>query len=471
MVDRDAHGDPTSPTPRVSRHPGWLRTVCAGRPPLQIGGFLLLVIFAVWLGVSLTRDPLPRAVFGQRSYQEGRVTNIYLQPFMGLDFHHNYRAVKEWLGGANPYLELKEDPANRRYVYPPLTLAAFTWTGPFASRGEFKLPRADGTPVVFGVSVPAILIWFAASVMIIGLAAWQSWRARLELGLPRVPLPLIFGATLLSYPVLFELERGNCNVLPLLALAFAVACLQSESRHRHWVIGLCAAVAIGIKPYAIVLLPGLLVLREFRAAAWSLGWLILQGIVLRDEMRSWLGVAAHHNTTESPVYMDYSHSLISHWRLAWTRFGATDVAGWPAQVVVACFLGAMCAAVAWPILRRHSATRAAWPFLLWLLAVGTMLLPIAYDYNLLFVPLLLASAWYARDPWWAHALALLALVWLQPFHFVVTGLPLLTFKAASVLSLGALVVLRVRALPQEAVPAPAADSRDQEQHGKRLEPG
>ena len=56
-----------------------------------------------------------------------------------------------------------------------------------------------------------------------------------------------------SYPAMFELERGNCNVLPLLAIVGIAQLLQRP--RRTWAtdagIAACVAVAAGIKAFVV----------------------------------------------------------------------------------------------------------------------------------------------------------------------------------------------------------------------------
>ena len=42
----------------------------------------------------------------------------------------------------------------------------------------------------------------------------------------------VLGALFVSYPIVFEMERANCNALPLLAIMALVWCLDSPHRGR-----------------------------------------------------------------------------------------------------------------------------------------------------------------------------------------------------------------------------------------------
>jgi hypothetical protein len=336
-----------------------LRRFAGGPRFFLVAGIVLLLLWAGWWGISLAQ-PVPRLWPGPAPGPADRITYIHIWPFVGIDFQHNYAAVNSWLAGHNPYVVIADDPMNAHYVYPPLTLVAFAWAGLFPPDSvttylPFEGPVSD-TP--FPYCRPAIFLWMAVIVLIVGFAAWRSWRVRERLRLPALPLPFILGAALLSYPVMFELERGNCDVLPLLAVALLIPALASRQRLTGDLLAaVCVALATGIKAYPGILLLGLIALRRFRAVAW--------------------------------------------------------------------------------------------PYLLWLTTMGTLVNTTAYDYSLIFLPLAALAAWSHRDPWWIHLCLLPALFWWQPFYLGVTGLPWLLLKVAGLFLVGLLVIRR---LPLTAAP-------------------
>jgi hypothetical protein len=430
--------------PGASVVSGRVRRFVEGPRTFMWIGVGLLVVWLCWFGISLAQQPLPRAVPFQKNYLQDRFTYILLEPFIGLDFHHNYVAARTWRQGVDPYAELRGDPANVRYTYPPLTLVAFSWTDLFPPGPSMRMTGTNGAQSDFATSKPAILVWLAVILGLTGFAAWRSWLTRKDLGLAPLPLPFVLGATLMSYPVLFELERANCNTLPLLAIAVLVTALGRADRWRgDLMAGLCVALATGIKPYAIVLLIGLLALRRYRATAFALGWLVLQAIIFSPDLRRWLAVAHIQNMSYAPVYMDFSHSLIAHWQLIARDLGWPALAQMPAKTVTGGILMLTTLAVSWRVFRRGAGTAIAWPFLLWLAAMATMISPIAQDYNLLFIPLAVLSAWSATDSWRVQLCVGLVLLWWQPFFIGVANLPWLLLKVVSVILVGILIVCRL----------------------------
>jgi len=423
-----------------------------------LAGILLLVLWVAWWGVSLAR-PVPCLWPGPPMTGGQRITYLLIWPFVGLDFQHNYAAVNSWLDGHDPYVEIDGDPANAHYVYPPLTLAAFAWLGLFPPAAVHSVLWIAGPGGVLEIPYcrPALFLWMAAIVIIVALGAWTSWRVRCQLRLPPLPFVFVLGAALMSYPVLFELERGNCDVLPLLALAVLVPALAWRHRLAGDLLAAAAvAAATGIKAYPGILLLGLVALRRHRAAALAAGLLLAQIVVLWHPLVEWFAISNADLGRASSVYMDYSHSLLAHWQLAWTTVGAPALGRLPGSVVVDLLVLAGAGAVSWRVFRAPPPAALAWPYLLWLAAMGTLVNATAYDYSLLFLPLAALAAWDARDPWRVQCCLLPAVAWWWPFYLGLGGLPLLLVKVAGVFLVGGLVVARLTpAAPATASPAPA----------------
>jgi hypothetical protein len=406
------------------------------------------------VGVSLAH-PVPCLWPGPPGSSGGQITYILVLPFVGIDFQHNYAAVHSWLAGHDPYVAIIDDPMNGYYVYPPLTLLAFAWVGMFPPDSvttflSFAGPAGD-TP--FPYCRPAIFLWMAAIVLIVGLAAWQSWRVRERLHLPSLPLPFVLGAALISYPVMFELERGNCDVLPLLAVALLIPALAN--RHRltgDMLVAVCVVFATGIKAYPGILLLGLIALRRFRVAAFSAGLLLVQIVALWHSFTQWFAISRAGSNFSTSVYMNFSHSLVAHWKLLWTTLGVPVLGRVPGKPVVALLVLAAVLAVSWKVFRSKPEPDLAWPYLLWITAMGTLVNVTAYDYSLLYLPLAVLAAWDHRDSWRTQLCLLPALVWWLPFYIGISGLPLLLLKVAGIFLVGCLIVRRLRPTP----PVPSA---------------
>lgn len=416
---------------------GWRRLMEGPRSLLALGA-VLLAVMACWWGAGLTQA-VPNLPPGRAEVDGKKFTHVLIMPFAGLDFHHNYVGVRSWLRGQNLYVAMPGDPANEKYTYTPLTLAAFSWTARFAPSHRLNL-NGPGGAFPFEPAFPAMLVWLTAIVSVIGWAVWQSWAARGALGLPAIPLIFVAGAVFASYPVIFEMERGNCNALPLLAILVILPALRWQ---RAWlgdlVAGLAVAGAIGIKPFAVVLLLGLVALRRARAAAFALVWVAVWCALLWRDVARWLEVARVTTEIQLSSYLDFSHAVISHWTLLAADLGLAGMLSLRPTLVVALVMLAPVLAVSWRMFRAPEKVALAWPFLLWLAAMATFVSPVAQDYNLLFVPLAILSLWSVRDPLWIHAIVVLALVWWQPLYLGIAGWPWLLLKTVSVMLVGGLI--------------------------------
>jgi hypothetical protein len=440
-VVRSAPPAPRQPRPDPRGARWWL-----------LAGGVLLGAWAAWWGASLAR-PVPCLWPGPSLSDHDRLSYILIWPFVGIDFQHNYAAVNSWLDGHDPYLAIENDPMNGNYIYPPPTLLAFAWVGLFPPASVPTLLSIAGPHGVteFPYCRPAVFLWMAGIVLIVAVAAWQSWGVRRRLGLPPLPFVFVLGATLLSYPVMFELERGNCDVLPLLALALLVLPALAWRHRLAGDLGVAAGVvlAVDIKAYPGILLLGLIACRRYRAAALGAGLLAVQVAAFWQPFREWFAIIRSDEGRSTTLFMDYSHSLLVHWQLAWATVGAPALGRLPREMVVDLLVLAAVLAVSWRVHRARPDPAVAWPYLLWLTTMGTMVNSTAYDYSLLYLPLAVLAAWDHRDPWRVQLCLLPALVWWLPFYIGLTGLPLLLLKVAGVFLVGGLVVRRLQ-------PAPAA---------------
>ena len=428
---------------------------------LAVLGAGLLLVWAAWWTLSLRQQP-PRLIMAVSSTPGAQLTPIPAWHLVGVDFQHNYAGTLTWLAGRNPYQAIDNDPYNPVYVYPPLTLAAFAWVAlvPADTAITINFAEGGGSPQ-FRYSFAAVLVWMAALVAIFLSAARHTARYRHARGLTPLPFLLLAGAVLLSYPAMFELERGNCNGLVLLVI---IGLSALAGRPRGWVADLLLAagvvVAAGIKAYPGILLLGLLALRRYRAAAAGVVLLGLLLVALRGPFSAWGRIAEAITRDAARGYLAFSHSLASHWHLLWPDLGLPFLAKVPAVPALAAAVLAVVLPVGWRIHRSADPSALAWPWLLWLTAMGTFVTGISNDYNLVFVPLAWLALWDRRDPWWAHALAAAALTWLQPFSIGLGGPGLLLLKATSTASLGILLWRRAETVARpDAVPAASPPDR------------
>jgi hypothetical protein len=356
---------------------------------LTIAGLALLALWAVWWAVSI---PSNKLVAGERTW-------VPSWHWLGCDFDINYHGSRAWLAGSDPYQGYHKGTEELPYDHPPLVLALFSWCGLLSHQA-------------------AVLVWLSALALIAVLGGVACWRHRARLGLTNVPLPFILAAVLLSYPVLFEMERGNWNMLALLLIVLGAWALRSSTLGGDYLAGLCLAVAAWIKVYPGLLLLGLLALRRWRAATVCVAAGLAIGLV---NVTGALEFAA--NIRESAIrstpdlhggFFTCSHTLSGCWNLFCSHLGLS----WPANVPGAAGWGiVVLPQVLWVSRRVRLAAdgaRLIYPYLLWLTAAATFLPAIANDYNLFFLLLAALAVWDRRDPVLVHVLMASVVLWWQP---------------------------------------------------------
>jgi hypothetical protein len=337
---------------------------------------------------------------------EGEWSWLPSAPFLGCDFD-NFYASRLWISGGNPYhgFCINGIPGPK-FDHPPLVLPLFAWCN--------LLPRRA-----------ALLLWLAVQTGIAVLAGVACWRSRRELGSSRIPRPLVLAAVLLSFPVLFEMERGNWNSLVLLLLLLAARSLGGRTLAADLTAGLCIGLATWIKMYPGLLFFALLAMRRWRAAAVCGGVGLLIGLASLE-----YALQFATNIKESCVqtkvfckdeYLTWHHSLSASWprvcadmHCAWLARRLSGTAGWALLVLPMAFV------VSYRMARAVDPSRLLYPYFLWLTAAATYLPLIANDYNLLFLPLAALAVWDRRDRVAVHVLMGAVLIWWQPIALPVS---------------------------------------------------
>jgi hypothetical protein len=416
---------------------------------------LLLVGWAAWWGVNLAHSRLVHP--GRFGFEEAGQ--------LGGDFSHNDLGARKLVAGENPYrVALGGEWGTGRYSYPPVVLALFLWCPLFPP---------DVTAVV----------WLVLSCLALLLAAVLAWRHRPRLGLGGLPLAPCLVWLLFSLPVLFELERGQYDVLVLL-LVWLGWRLTAHSRAltSELAAGLCLAVAAWIKVYPTPLLLGLAAGRRYRLLLLTVALGVALGVVPWRATQEFLAAApetmqaqraAHFHsvrlltegrwdeltpdsTTWKHTFRAAQHSLSDYLPGLWQDLGLAAPARVPGLV--------QSAVVAAPLLLwicllqyRRGDAETLLPVLLWLVVLGTFLMPASWDYNLCLLPVLAIMVYDPRGPAWQQAgLAALAL-YMVPWRVELRALAHLTFllKWLGLLAVTGMLARRIALLTPAAGPAPA----------------
>jgi hypothetical protein len=370
----------------------WARQWFSEQRVLALSGMAVLVFLVGWWAISFHQD---RLVGGAKTW-------VPAWSWMGCDFEHNYFAARRWLEGGNPYESFPRRIAGKsdQYVYPPAVLGCFSWCG-------WLEPR------------PAYLVWLLALGGITALATVMAWKMRQALGLWQMPLGCALAAILASYPILFEMERGNCNLLALLFMIGALWAMSRTTLIRDLVAGLCLAMAAWVKIYPGILLLALLFFRRWRVAAIC----SLAGLAIG--LANIPGVLAfvHNLREQSNIFPDSfgffflgSHTLSGSWRLTTKHIPIPGLSRIPGPLAWGLVILPFALWVSAKVSRSPRRLDLQYPYWLWLTAAGTFLPLGANDYNLFFLPLAALTVWDRRDPVKIHLLMALMLLWWQPFH-------------------------------------------------------
>lgn len=343
---------------------------------------------------------------------------------LGYDFFHNYLGTQAWLQGLNPYLEDFGDERGR-FAYLPFVLPLFSWVG---LTPDLRV---------------ATTLWalFVAAACAVGV--WQIRGFRRAQGWSEFTFPAMLALVLWSAPVAFAMERGNTDALVLLCVLAAAALL---SRTPRWPVelpaGFLLALAVGIKIYPAVAVVALLALRRYAVLGFMMLSMAALALWQAEGLQHWMAQAQASQESRvgvvgdfmrwlrgepglAPVidighyygveYLGSLHSPGDWWPALWLRLGFGSLAAWPLLAVHVLVLSPVTLWGAWRTFRAPNAARLSLPVLLWVMALATYWMPLSYDYNLLFLPLLVVATWDRREPIWMLALLLSFLPWWLPF--------------------------------------------------------
>jgi hypothetical protein len=382
--------------------------------------------------------------------------------FHSMDFLHVFASVQTWVRGGDPYAAILGDPIAGNYSWPPIVLPLFAWCRFF----PFYPVHVSGwvRPILFVAPAAVATYTLVLGAIAIG-AGFAANRQREQLGLAPLPWALVCGLFVWSTPVLFAMERGNLDLLVLLAVLTAAACLRRRTLAGDLAAGALLAVGTWIKLYPALLLFGLLFLRRWRTLVAYLGAVLLIPLVQLHAVFRWLeengilgaltgiGPKVGIGAAVGPINV-YSHPLFNLWIGAWAGGPLAVLERVPARLVALGFVVPAILFVGRRVGRSVHRDALTLPLLLWVVAVATFVPNVSFDYNLAPLPLAVLCLADRRDRWELALLALL-LPWWQPFDLR-TGptsafcwdIALSVGKVGGVAAVGALLVRRA------AYPAP-----------------
>jgi hypothetical protein len=314
---------------------------------------------------------------------------------LGLDFKHNYLASRCWMAGCNPYFTDFGDPRHRPFIYAPIVLWTFAWTK--------------------WLSMPtAVRVWSVALIVAVVATAVVAARERHHLGLSPISYPAAVAFMLWAAPTIFAIERGNYDVLGVVLVVGAVFLLAHERVWADSLAGFCVAAAGWLKLYPFILLPGLVVLRRPRVAAWTLISACALALASGSLFRDYVAHALPGLITGRPAATVAGNAPGVMWATWKPVFRAWLLGTWRPLWWVCMILPL----VVWVSvsMRKGPAPRAlSLAYVLWLVAAGTQLPRVSFDYNLVVLPLSALIVWTGQEPWAVRTLLVVSLLWWQPF--------------------------------------------------------
>jgi hypothetical protein len=229
---------------------------------------------------------------------------------------------------------------------------------------------------------------------------------------------LALALIVLSFPVLFAMERGNCDLLVLLFVLCAICALNTRSAAGDAIAGVLLALGAWVKIYPAIVVLGLLASRRWRAATAMLAAGLTIGLADFSHTLAFasnLATSPYHLTPNSlGTFCVGSHTLTGAWKLFWIHTPLHRLARLPG---VCGWLFFIVPVIVWVSHRVYTSTnrsRVLYPYLLWLIAAGTYLPSIAEDYNLFFLPLAVLATWERRGSMVVHVLLAFLVLWWQP---------------------------------------------------------
>jgi hypothetical protein len=382
---------------------------------LTICGYLLLLLSIVWWGVAIRQVELPLGKHTWITY-----------PLLGVDYWtQTSLAAEQWRRGADIYTD-------HEHVlhYPPMTFHLFTWT-------RFFNPPTD------------LWVWMGVLFLIAGAGAWGSYRTRQGLRLERIPFVFILGITLISFPVVFSIERGNCDFLVVLIILLSLRIIQSRIRFSHFWAGCLFAIAPWIKLYPGLMGLGFLALRWWRVLCGFVFMIIAIGLWdIKDNIKFYYNmklqisrVEAFSNTTAS-VYQPWTHSISMAWLELMKTLGMHSLQRLPGSLAAAVILTPLLVWVCVRVSRCSEPDKLVYPLLLWLNASATFFQLMSNDYNLVYLPICIIAVYRIRDPWYIQAGLACLLPWWQPFALPINSFLFLGIKVIGLAIAGWCIVKR-----------------------------
>ena len=228
-----------------------------------------------------------------------------------------------------------------------------------------------------------LLLFIPCMTLIVGSLVYGFYRALKKVAFPRAWLGLFVAVVVItSYPLMFEIQRANMEVVVWLFTALGVWAFYRE---RPYLAAIAVGVAIACKLYPFILLGMFLSAKRYRAMALAIA--VAGGLVFASYAA--IGPTVHDayvwNSTNLAMFSKYYAGRISHLGFDHSLFGLVkflslkriDLQGWVRPYT-------MVAAGASLIVYFARLWRLPLPNQIVALSILSIILPpVSYDYTLL----------------------------------------------------------------------------------------
>jgi hypothetical protein len=334
--------------------------------------------------------------------------------------------------------------------YPPLVIRLFFWVHFFSIQN-------------------AIRVWFVAMAAVSVAAAVVAHRTRMKLGLSLPPLTISVLAVVASYPFLFQLERGNCDLITVFTILIALPLFSRGDRATDFVAGAMLSIGPWVKLYPGLMGLGLVALRR----RWAVLGFVAGGAAIflsmpAETKRSFdvLGkvMLLTRDWAEQNEYPIWSHSLSNAWIVIAQHVSKATGLRFVERIPALAVAGGAAVAAISPICirvfrRGEVAAVLTYPLLLWICAVASCVPIIANDYSLVFYPLAVVACADIHDRWLARIGIVASLLFWQPFVIPISPWIVLSSKLLAIAGVGVSLWQRVAQIGPPASPFPSSHSR------------
>lgn len=453
-----------------------VREILLGGTRWQVAaGWILILTWMIWWAVSLfpadkqaddqtprlaDGKPFPALVNGKRTWM-GPIA----WPFLGLDFIHEYSGGRKLASGHNPYKGMEGHIFYDKFAYPPIVLPFYLWAGIVPPDQTYSVQARDGAMREYSYPQRAIRLWTVVMGLVFGWTAYMAWRGRQAAGSQPLAFSLVAGLILLSFPVIFAMERGSCDLLMLVPIMLAGRLLSrtAEPGTRRAMLreigaGILIGLAAWIKLYPAMLVLPLLAMRKWKAAIASVAMMAVIGMATFPWAMQWIQNVKELLGTQNQQFIPFSHTLSGHWNLICQSIGFEAMGKIPGGIGAALVVGPIALGLAWLAYHKRQSASLALPILLWTTALATFWPLISFDYNLFYLPLAAVIVWDRNDPWWVHMGGACLLLTMQPWGLADNaGGMMLLLKFFALIGIGLSLAVKLRAMTQ---PSAVRDSAD-----------